>query len=141
MRRYPAQRGSTLVEGSITLVVFLVVLLGIFDMGQVLFFHHFLNDRVRTGARYAVVHAYDPSVVKNVVAYNSTAAPDGGGGLFGLNPSMVQVNHYDVGTPNERIKVSVTTYTMHFLSPWLMASFTPGPFSSVMPVESSGVAP
>jgi len=129
------------VEGSVSLLAFLVVIIGILDIGQVLFFHHFLNDRVRVGARYAVVHAYEPSVIQNVVAYNSTEAPMGGAGLFGLKPAMIQVNHYDAGTPNERVKVSVTGYKMHFLSPWLAASFTPGPFNSVMPVESSGNAP
>ena len=141
MSRCAARRGSTLVEGAIVLVVFLVVLVGIMDMGQVLFFHHFLNDRVRFGARYGVVHSYDPAAIKNVVSYNSPTAPDGGGGMFGLTPSMVQVTHSDIGTPNERIKVSITTYAMHFVSPWLMASFTPGPFTAVMPIESLGVAP
>ena len=141
MSRRAVRRGSTLVEGAIVLLVFLVVFVGILDMGQVLFFHHFLNDRVRAGARYAVVHAYDPTTIRNVVAYNSPSAPDGGSGLFGLTPSMVRVNRYDIGTPNERIQVSISTYTMHFLSPWLRADFSPGPFSAAMPMESSGAAP
>ncbi len=141
MTRCPSRRGSTLVEGSIVLLVFLVVFVGILDMGQVLFFHHFLNDRVRAGARYAVVHSYNTTAIQNVVSYNSPTVPNGGSPLFGLTPTMVQVNHYDIGNPNERIQVSISTYTMHFLSPWLMASFTPGPFTAVMPIESAGSAP
>jgi len=128
------------VEGAIVLMVFLVVFVGILDMGQVLFFFHFVNDRVREGARYGVVHAYSPTTIQNVVSYNSPTVPSGGAALFGLTPSMVQVNHYDIGTPNERIQVSVSTNTMHFLSPWLTANFTPGPFSAVMPMESGGSA-
>jgi hypothetical protein len=135
-----ARRGSTLVESAIVLLLFLVMLIGILDVGQVLFFHCFLNERVRAGVRYAVVHGYNAPEIQNVVAYNSKAPPDGASGLFGLTPSMVQVNHYSSGTADERIEVSVSTFTMHFLSPWLMRDFTPGPFRAVMPIESAGTA-
>lgn len=133
-------KGSTLVEGAIILLLFMVVFVGILDMGQIFFFHHFLNDRVRIGARYAVVHSYDQAAIRNVVAYNATAAPRDGVGLFGLSPSMVTVNRYDPGTPSDRVEVSVSAYTMHFISPWLMRDFTPGPFRAVMPIESAGAA-
>ncbi len=130
-----------MVESSIILLLFMVIFVGILDMGQIFFFHNFLNDRVRAGARYAVVHTYDPATIKNVVAYNATKAPDDGGpGLFGLDPSMVEVNRYDAGTPDDRIEVSVSSFTMHLISPWLMRDFTPGPFRAVMPIESAGGA-
>ncbi len=128
-----------LIESAIVTLLFMVLFIGILDMGQVLFFHHFLNDRVRTAARYAVVHPYDPAVIKNVVAYNATTG-DGTPGLFGLTPSMIQVNRYDAGTSDDRIEVTVDAFTMHFLSPWLMRDFTPGPFRAVMPVEGAGAA-
>ena len=141
MMRRSRHRGSTLVEGSIVLLLFMVIFVGILDMGQVLFFHHFLNERVRTGVRYAVVHAYDTAAIKNVVAYNSSVTPPAGtSGLFGLTPSLVVVNRYDAGTSNDRIEVSVSAFTMHFVSPWLMRDFTPHPFRAVMPVESAGAA-
>ena len=128
-----------MVESSIILVLLMVVFIGIMDMGQVLFFHHFLNDRVRTGVRYAIVHTYDATTIKNVVAYNTTTG-DGTAGLFGLTPGMVQVNRYDAGTPNDRIEVKIDAFTMHFVSPCLMREFTPGPFRAVMPLEGAGVA-
>jgi len=53
MSRRRARAGSTLVEASIVLVLFLVLLIGILDVGQVMFFHHVLTQRVRAGARYA----------------------------------------------------------------------------------------
>jgi hypothetical protein len=134
-----AKRGSTLVESAIVMLLFMVLFIGILDMGQVLFFHHFLNDRARAGVRYAIVHPYDPTAIKNVVAYNATAG-DGSPGLFGLTPSMVDVTRYDAGTANDRIQVSISSFTMHFLSPWLMRSFTPGPFRAVMPLEGAGAA-
>ena len=140
MSRRPPDRGSTLVESSIILLVFLVILTGILDVGQVLFFHHVLTERVRAGARYAAVHAFDPGAIRNVVSYNSASAPPGGGGLFGLDPSLVEVNRYDEGTAKARIEVSVSTFTLHFASPWLMRDFTPQPFRAVVPIESGGNA-
>jgi TadE-like protein len=139
MRRR-ARKGSTLVESAIVLVLFLVLLIGILDAGQVLFLHNFLDERVRSAVRYAAVHTYDVNAIKNFAAYNDPVGPPGGGpGLFGLDPGMVQVARYDFGTPNARIEVSVTTFSMHFLSPWLAGTFTPRPFRASMPIESGGV--
>jgi TadE-like protein len=137
MRR---RRGSTLVESSVMLLLFLVILIGVLDAGQVLFFHQFLTERVRTGARYAAVHTFDADTVANVVAYQSASPVPGATGLFGLSTSMVQASHYDAGTAWDRVEVKVTGYKMRFLSPWLAGIFTPGPFRAVMPVESGGAA-
>ncbi len=141
MKRCCAQAGSTLVESAIILTVFMVVFIGVFDMGQLLFYHNFLNDRVRTGARYAVVHSYDPATIKNVVVYNSATAPGGAStGLFGLSTSMVTVNRYDTGTPDDRVEIRITGFPLRFFSPWIAGTFMPGPFRAVMPLESAGAA-
>jgi Flp pilus assembly protein TadG len=134
------RRGSTLVESSVVLLLFLVILVGTLDAGQLLFFHQFLTDRARTGARYAVVHAYNATAIANVVAYADPAPEAGTSGLFGLTPAMVQVNHYDPGTTADRVVVKITGYQMRFLSPWLAGVFTAGPFQAVAPVESAGTA-
>ncbi len=141
MKRRGGRQGSTLVESSIILTMFMVVLIGIFDMGQVFFYHNFLNDRARAGARYAVVHSYDAAAIKNVVAYNAPVPPAGASsGLFGLSPTMVAVNRYDPGTGDDRVEISVSGYRLRFLSPWLARQFTPGPFRAVMPLEGAGAA-
>ena len=129
------RRGSTLVESSVVLLLFLVLLIGVLDMGQILFFHQFLSERVRAGARYAAVHQYDEATIRNVVAYNSATPGDQAAGLFGLTPGMVQVQRY----PN-RVEVGIRGYNMRFLSPWLAGAFTPGPFRAVVPIESAGTA-
>jgi hypothetical protein len=134
------RRGSTLVESSVILLLFLVVLVGILDAGQILFFHQFLTDRVRYGVRYAAVHPYDATAIANVVACQDPAPPPGTPGLFGLTTAMVQVTHYDAGTSSDRVEVIVTGYKMRFLSPWLAGIFMPGPFRAVVPMESGGVA-
>jgi hypothetical protein len=137
MRR---RRGSTLVESALVLMLFIVILLGIMDFGQILFFHHVLTERARAGARYAVVHVWDVAAVQKYVARNDPAAADGTPGLFGVTPAMVQVLHSDVGTPSERVEVRISSYQMRFLSPWLAGTFTPGPFRAVMPIESGGAS-
>ena len=134
------RRGSTLVESSIVLTLFLVILIGVLDAGQILFFHQFLTARVREGARWASVNTYEAAGIRNVVAYNSTTPAPGAVGLFGLNTSMVQVNRYGAGTASDRVEVKISGYRLRFLSPWLAGVFTPGPFSAVAPVESAGVA-
>lgn len=133
-------RGSTLVESAIVLLLFVVILLGVMDFSQILFFHHVLLERVRCSARYAAVHPYSVTAIQNFAAYNRTTAPPGGTGLFGLSPSVVQVNRYGEGTADDRVRVSISTHRMRFLSPWLAGTFTPGPFTAVMPMESGGVA-
>jgi hypothetical protein len=134
------KRGSTLVESSIVLLMFLVILIGVLDMGQILFFHQFLGERVRTGVRYAVVHPFNPAAIQNVVAYNSATPANGATGLFGLTAEMVAVSRYDAGTLSDRVEVKITGYQMRFLSPWLAGVFAPGPFRAVMPLESAGAA-
>jgi hypothetical protein len=137
MRR---RRGSTLVESAIVMLLFLVILIGVLDAAQVLFFHQFLTDRVRSGARYAVVHAYSASAIRNVVVYNTASPEPGMAGLFGLTPDMVHVNRYGAGTADDRVEAEIDGYGMRFLSPWLAGTFTPGPFRAVAPVESAGAA-
>jgi hypothetical protein len=134
------RRGSTLVESSVMLLLFLVIVIGVLDAGQILFFHQFLTDRVRSGVRYAVVHSFDAAAVANMVAYADPAPAPGTAGLFGLTASMVQVNHYDAGTPADRVSVKITGYQMRFLSPWIAGVFAGGPFQAVAPMESAGTA-
>jgi hypothetical protein len=119
------------------LLLFLSILVGVLDFGQVLFFHHFLADRVRTGARYAAVTNPDASAVRNYVAYNNAAPGPGAVPLFGLDPAMVEVTRQDAGTAADRIEVRISTYRVRFLSPWLSGSFQPS-FAAVMPMESGG---
>ena len=134
------KRGSTLVESSIILLLFLVIVIAVMDVGQVMFFHCFLRDRVRNAARWAAVHGYDAQAIRNVAAYNVSTPASGSSYLFGLNPAMVQVAHYNPGTLDDRVEVTVSTFTMHFVSPWLARDFMPGPFRAVAPVESGGTA-
>jgi hypothetical protein len=52
----PKSRGQALVELAIVLPVFLVLLMGIFDLGRVIWARNSLENAAREGARYAIVH-------------------------------------------------------------------------------------
>ncbi len=132
------RRGSNLVESALVLLLFIVLLVGILDVAQILFFHHFLTERAQAGARYAALHADDLTAVRNVVVYNSATAPENGSGLFGLTAAMVTVTRHDPATAADRVEVSISGYPFAAVSPWLPGSLDPGPFRAVRPVECAG---
>src|SRR5688572_14163522 len=120
MKHARRRRGSFLVEASLILIVFLMVLIGILDIGQFMFFQAMLTDRVRAGARYAAVNTYDSATLKNVVVYNSPIAPQGNpAGLFGLQTSMVSANRYDPDGPSDRIEIIIANFPLAFYGPFL----------------------
>jgi Flp pilus assembly protein TadG len=49
------ERGAALVETALSLVVFLTVLIGLFQMTLMLYTYHFISDAAREATRYAIV--------------------------------------------------------------------------------------
>lgn len=56
VRRIARRRGATLLETAILLPIFLLLVLGMLDLGTAVFQHHVLCHAARQGARRAVVH-------------------------------------------------------------------------------------
>ena len=83
------QRGQSMVEATLVLLVFFTLLLGVIDCGQVLFAHQSLVERVRSAVRWGVVHPWNGSdSIVNLVLYNQTEAPRGNTPPFlGLQPA------------------------------------------------------
>jgi len=50
------EKGSTLFEFAITVILFLVMLFGIVDFGRALYTYHFLSNAARTATRWAAVN-------------------------------------------------------------------------------------
>jgi len=119
------QRGQSMVEATLVLLVFFTLLLGVIDCGQVLFAHQSLVERVRTAVRWGVVHPWlqetsaDPIV--NLVLYNQTGAPRGDTPAFlGMQRENVVVRHV---APSERpddetLSVTIVNFRPQFFSPW-----------------------
>lgn len=51
-----SRRGATLVETAVVIGVFLMMILGMLDLGIAVFRHHVVSHAARQGARMAIVH-------------------------------------------------------------------------------------
>lgn len=65
-KRWPSHRGQGIVEFTLVLIFFLVVVLVIFDLGRAVIFYSVLNNATREGARYGVIDQ-NAFQIRNVV--------------------------------------------------------------------------
>lgn len=137
MKRRGNQRGSSLVETSLVLIVFISMLLGIFDFGQVLFLHQSITEHIRDGLRYGVVNTFDATAIQNVVRFGQAVPPDGAAPYFGLTPAMVSVQRLDSGTNDDRIVITVSNYPYLFVSPFIAGARTGGVIAGTLPYEGT----
>lgn len=130
-----SERGSTMVECSLVLIVFLMMLIGIFDFGQALYLHTGITERVREALRWGVVNSYDQTAIQNYVLYGQTTQPQGASTFFSLTPSMVTVERDDAGTSDDRIVIKVSNYQYQFLSPYIAGTKTGQTIVEALPYE------
>jgi Flp pilus assembly protein TadG len=134
------RRGQSLVEGTLVLLVFFAILIGVIDCGQVLIAHQSLVERVRNAARWGALHPYDGSgdQVANLVLYNQTSEPAAAGATFlGLTRANVAVQMRSAApdrTDEQSLSVAIVNYEYHFFSPWLTKPFVnPRPVAVSVP--------
>jgi Flp pilus assembly protein TadG len=134
------ERGSALVEATLTLMLFLVLVFSLFDFGFSLFLHQTLVHQARSGARYGATCLAGPAVcttsdIKNVVLYNQKSGS--GNGVMGLAPSAVQVTRAGTaGLPDDRIVVAITGYSFTTVTPGWSGSHTGKPIIVTIPVKN-----
>ncbi|MCE5308651.1 MAG: pilus assembly protein [Acidobacteriales bacterium] len=125
VERQRARRGGAMLESVFVLLTFLALIIGIFDIGQMLFLHETLVERARNACRYGAVRCVDPLVVQNLVMFGQPWTPEGKTtGIFGLTRSMVTVTRENVGTTEDRYVVKISNYPFLMLSPWLAGRYT-----------------
>jgi hypothetical protein len=114
------RRGSVLVESVLTLIAFLALFIGIFDVGEMLFVHQTLTDRARNAVRWGAVNPFDDTAIRNLVLYGATTPAAGQTAAFGLTASNVSVSRPagSIGQPEDRIIVTVT-YPVSLISVFL----------------------
>ncbi len=135
------ERGSTLVEFSIAVTVFLIVMFGVVEFGRALWVHNALADAARRGARYAAVSkSSEADKVKNVVVYGN---PDGAGDpmIPNLTTTNVEVNYSGFGLNKGTVSVSVTNYQFQFVIPIVGTTITMPNYSTTLTGESVGLIP
>ena len=72
------QRGSVLVESSLTLLAFVSLFVATLDLAQILYIHQSLVERARVAARTAAVNCCNVDSVRNTILYGSSATPAAG---------------------------------------------------------------
>ena len=135
------ERGSTLVEFSIGVTVFVTAMFGVLEFGRLLWVHNALTDAARRGARYAVMHsASDETSVKNIVVYGD-AAGTGQPMLNNLTTSNVVVTYNSFGLNDGTVSVSITNYQFQFVVPIVGTTITLPSYSTTLTGESAGFIP
>jgi hypothetical protein len=123
-----------MVESSLIIVVFLLVSIGIADIGQFMFQHESIVERVRAGLRYGVI-TYDPAAIRNVVLYGTSTPVSGATPSFNLTSSMVEVTRLDANAIEDRIRITVSNYPVDFYTPFIARRITGKPIVAIQPVE------
>lgn len=86
------RRGQSLVEFALILPVFILLLLGIVDLGRGVFAYNTVSNAAREGARLAIVD----QTISHVRDEASTAAVS-----LGIDPADVTVDFRDITTPDD----------------------------------------
>ena len=119
MRR--KQRGQSLIEGTLVMLVFFALLLGAVDFGQILFAHQSLTERARAAVRWGSLHPDGgPEPVRNMVLYG-TPAVSTEGGYLGLRPDNVLVSYRGVEEASgdiETLHLEIVNFEAPLFAPW-----------------------
>ena len=129
-----SKRGAAIVEASLTLMLFLIILMSLFDFGLSLYLHQSFMHQARTGARYGAINP-DPVAVKNIVLYGVPTA-GAGAGINGLMPDSVTVTRQGAPTTaTDRIVVTISGYNFTWITPGHAGHQTGKPITITIPVE------
>lgn len=123
------RKGQALLEASLLFLVFFVMMIGMLDVGQMLFLHAFLVDRTWTAARWGRWNPYDPTTMTNLVLYGKTSPADGDQPFWGMSSSNVTVTNPGCGpNPNIdcRVTIAVSGYTYNLFSAAILGKYFGG---------------
>ncbi|MGN7979981.1 TadE/TadG family type IV pilus assembly protein [Burkholderia sp. 22313] len=127
--RRRAQRGATIVEFALVASILIMLLIGIFEFGRVLFYWNTASEAIRLGARTAIVCDVNAAgIVKRVRSL-----------LPILANSNVAVSYTPTGCDVSScsfVTVSVTNVTVTTMIPLASVTITMPPFTTTMPRES-----
>ena len=134
------RRGQSLVEGTLVMLAFFALLLGVLDCGQILFAHQSLVERVRAAVRWGTLHSEDgPDRVVNFVLYGQPDAPAMTTlGFLGMTEDNVRAE-YRTPSPlrpdDNLLHVEIVNFKSNLFTPWFAAGLiSPRPVSMTAPV-------
>ncbi|HYZ83467.1 MAG TPA: TadE family protein [Bryobacteraceae bacterium] len=125
------QRGQALVEGALTLIVYLALLLGTMELAQTMFLFQTYSDRARHALRMVCIEAYDPATteakLQNWVLYGQPTVPAGASsssGYLGLQRSSIQLIADLPDNENNRLTVRISNYSFSLFTGLLVGATT-----------------
>ena len=134
--RPTSQRGQSVIEGVLVLVVLIGMILGVLDFGQMMFLHQTLTERARSAARYAALNPADVDGTRNLVLFGNTVAPDDTTSSFwGMTADTVQVTRANQDTNEDEMVVTISGYRFQIFSPWIAGSALGRSIVAAAPVE------
>ena len=110
-------RGQSLVESAFVLAAFLVLLLGIVNVGEMLFSRQTLAARAHDAARWGALHAYNPAAIRNVVLFGSPTPERDATAVLGLSASSVEVANPGCPGVDCRVVVDVSSRGVRSVEP------------------------
>ena len=108
--RRKTQRGSALLEGALTLVVFISLFIGAIVLAQILMVHQAIVERVRFAARATAVCCCNTTTVKNLILYGRTTRPEDARSFYGLSSDNITVTFADQNTADQRVGITVSGF-------------------------------
>jgi len=109
------EKGQSLLEFSISLVILLVLLAGIVDLGRALFTYLALRDAAQEGALYGSYNPMDTSGIETRIGNNSNMLKD----LVSAGSILRTVTHDGSPCTGEAIMVQVTYQNFRITMPFL----------------------
>lgn len=126
-RRLKDTNGQTLVEFSLSVLMLVMLLLGVFEICRMVLVYTTVCNAARIGVRYAMVHGSDNSVTTSTIqsVVNNYLGP----ATVNTTNATVTVNYPDTGgctSPGCRVTVTVTYPYNPFTSYFPIGSVTLG---------------
>ena len=85
------QSGQSLIESSLVLGAFMLLLVGMIALGQSLFIRATLADRARSAARWGALGTYDPAAIRRVALYGTEKPAPADTPFLGMQPTEIDV--------------------------------------------------
>lgn len=135
------ERGSTLVEFTITGTAFLMTFFGVLDFGRLLWTHNALADAARQGARHAVSTSItSTAAIKNAVIYGN---PDGGTSSIvpGLTADNIEIIYDNVGLGRGTATIRIKNHRFKFAALFFGVDIQMPDYQTTLTGETMGFAP
>ncbi len=115
--RWRRQRGQSLLETALMIVVIVTVVFWVFELGWVMYTYSVVADAVNEGVRYAIVHSGgDPAGTQaKVKTFAATSLHD----ISAISPSVSFPDGSSV--PPNRVRVTVTYTYIPYLPKFITA--------------------